>query len=554
MTTYPRASARVLPVALGSTLLFGSVMVGVAPVSASPDSPPAEIDWQPCEQNAELECGTLNVPLSYVDEEGGATVPIAVLRVPARNQDEKIGSLVINPGGPGGSGVDFAAESADSDAFSAAIRDRYDIVGFDPRGVDRSQGVVCSAPEAPPAAARSWGPFTPPPSGEEQAAAIAAAEATAARCSANSDPDFPANVTTENVARDMDVLREALGEDQLDFFGTSYGTYLGAVYASLFPDNVDKMVLDGSIDPNLYVNQPGLDDALTALGAAQTLQAYFDTCRTEGPEVCPVGNGEPEAGFDAVVAKLSAEPVSLTLPDGSVFTIGGPDLIEISRLLIISPSSWGILTSVLSGLEQGDLGPLADVLVALLGQMNAGPESGALSATSCNDRDYQRGDVDTIDQVNAAISFLSPRLASAEFNPFLECSFWPVTAAPERYAGPFSYDGENPVLVVGGTIDSQTGYYGAIGLTEQLGNARLLTFDGVGHVSYRSRNGECIVNTVDAYLLDGAVPEEGAVCGQPPITTAPPAGDATTAAAEVMDMPAVDAEITEQLELMSIRS
>ncbi|MGF1662136.1 MAG: alpha/beta fold hydrolase [Kineosporiaceae bacterium] len=516
-------------ITLAALVLAGGVVAPLAttPASSEPLDPgggpvavedPPALAFGPCPEDPALQCATLEVPVDH-GQPDGATLPVAVLKVPARDPGQRLGSLVVNPGGPGGSGVDFAVGAA-SGGFSEAVLDRYDIVGFDPRGVDRSAGVFCDP--ATVAAPQS----SEPPTGEVQEAFVVAAQDTARRCSAQTPADALASITSENVARDMDLLRAALGEGKLDYFGASYGSFLGATYATLFPERVGTYVLDASWDPQLWANRPLFNDAAQVDGAEETLEAYFDRCREAGVDACPLGSGDPGAGFDATVAALDAAPVEVTLPtSGLTVPIDGVTLTLITRTFMPQPTEWPLLTTILTGAEQGDFTAFAAFLDSLVGDPSAepAPESGALNATSCNDRDYPRGETAGFDIFNQVLPFVAPRFASSGYNGLLPCAFWPVTAAPERFAGPWAYSGDAPILVVGGTIDSQTPYSGAVALTEQLddrGEARLLTLEGVGHVSYQPTNGTCVVDAVDAYLVAGTLPAEGTVCEQPPVEVA----------------------------------
>jgi len=293
---------------------------------------PARVAWSPC--HAELgpfQCGTVQVPLDY-DQPDGATISIALVRLPATDPQRRIGSLLINPGGPGGSGVSFTIFVGPS-VYSDEVRARFDLVGFDPRGIARSTALHCFG------TARQQEPyFTPlafPSTPEEEQTWIAADRYLDAACDQRGGR-IAEHMSTANVARDLDVLRRAVGDQQLTYVGYSYGSYLGVTYANLFPDKVRALVIDGVVDPIAW--STGRDNQATSVpfttrlradaGAQATLGEFFRLCDAAGPACAFSGNAADR--YAALAAKLKAHPIQTTFPDGSVAELNYSTLIGLT--------------------------------------------------------------------------------------------------------------------------------------------------------------------------------------------------------------------------------
>ena len=310
--------ALVLPLLVPTTVIVTAVApLPVAVVAAS------DIAWQPCVTDPlpTQECAELAVPLDY-DEPDGASITLAVAQVPATDQANRIGSLFLNPGGPGGSGV--MALPQQYAALPEVLQERFDIVGFDPRGIGESAPVRCFDSIAEQMTFLYFGEMPQVPVGpEEEGAWERAAEELAQRCDER-NAETLAHLSTANVARDMDRLRQAVGDEKLNYLGTSYGTYLGATYANLFPDRIRAMVLDGVINPPSYTSFDHGDGdivgsdttsflrTLSNQGSADALQEFFDQCATAGPDRCAfaaTSAAETREKFDALMARLRAEPM-----------------------------------------------------------------------------------------------------------------------------------------------------------------------------------------------------------------------------------------------------
>ncbi len=470
--------------------------VGVDPELA--DFYTQKLDWSGC--GGDFQCATMEVPLDY-DDPGGDVVEIAVLRSPATG-DERRGSLVVNPGGPGGSGVDYAR--AARSVATEAVLESYDIVGFDPRGVGASTPIDClddADLDAFVAADAS------PDSDEEIAELQEQAERFASGCESRSGELLP-HVGTPDVARDMDVLRAVIGDEQLTYLGKSYGTYIGAVYADLFPDRVGRMVLDGAIDPALS----GTDMALgQADGFERALGAFIGWCLDKD---CSVGDTEAEIrqSVSGLLRQADAEPLP-TGDDGRPLTESLATYGIILPLYLTAAEGYPTLELALSSaLDDGDGTMLLTLADLYLDRGSDGAYNGnqneAIAAVNCLDRPESA----TVEEAEASVPQFEE--ASPIFGPFLAwgalaCSAWPVES--ESQPAPVTAPGAAPILVVGTTGDPATPYAWAESLAGQLGSGSLLTYEGSVHTAYRAGS-DCVDEAVDDYLLAGTVPADGTRC------------------------------------------
>ncbi|WP_158542702.1 alpha/beta hydrolase [Phytoactinopolyspora halophila] len=456
------------------------------------------LEWDECgEQQL---CSTLDVPLDY-DEPAGQQIEITVLRVPATG-DDPIGSLIVNPGGPGASGVEYARNA--HAAASEQVRERFDIVGFDPRGVGQSVPVDCLDDE-------QLDEFVAQDMSAEDDESLAELEASMEQfiqgCEDRSGDLLP-HIGTDNVARDMDILRSALGDEELTYLGKSYGTFVGAVYADLFPDRVGRMVLDGAVDPLL-------DSAEVALGQAEGFQeafdAFLDWCLEQD---CPLGTSEEEArdNLDEFISGLEDNPLPT---DDEQRPLTGPLAFQgiILPLYLATDEGYPTLLSALDAAINDDDGSVLLQLADLY--LNRTPEgqyegnqNEAIIAVNCLDRPT---DV-TVDEAREMAEEFED--ASPIFGQFmawgdLACDEWPVESDYDRTQ--ISGTGADPILVLGTTGDPATPFEWAESLAEQLDSATLLTYDAFVHTAYLSGS-DCVDDTVDEYLLEGTPPEEDLVC------------------------------------------
>ena len=436
----------------------------------------------------DLQCGTLVVPLNYADPRG-PTLPIAVARHPAEDPAARIGSLVIDPGGPGVSGINDMADELN--VLTPAVLDDFDIVTFDPRGVERSDPVECDQRPSQPNVTSDPVPATP----AEIKSTMAALRQYAGDCEA-SVPTLLPYVGTIDVARDMDRLRQALGDSGLTYMGQSYGSLLGLTYARLFPTHVRAMVLDGVIDPSLTFNQMSQQQAEAF---ESVLGQFFAWCA--GTASCPWRPaGDPTT---ALLGLLGATPGSSPSQ-----TAGAGQLYDALLDGLYSRDSWPQLGDTLAADAAGNTAPAA----SMSQHYNTSGSSNAVDAITA---------IDCLDHPTShnlgAYSFLADvfKASAPVFGPLLawgeaQCAVWP--APPTRPVGPVTAAGAPPILVVGTTGDPATPYQWAVNVSHQLARASLLTVEGDDHVAYFYSG--CVRDDVQSYLLAGTTPPAGATCSE----------------------------------------
>jgi pimeloyl-ACP methyl ester carboxylesterase len=272
-----------------------------APAAGGAVPTPPELRWEGC--GGRLQCARLRVPLDYA-KPAGETIELALVRAPARKPQQRIGSLLVNPGGPGGSGVSFVRATADG-FYGQQLRDRFDIVGFDPRGVGGSAPIRCQS-DAEKDSDLATADVVPEDAAEH-AELVDSSRRFAAGCAKSSARLLP-YLSTESAARDMDVLRAALGDDKLSYLGISYGSVLGATYASIFPTRVRAMVLDAAVDPVVWINQPEETVRAQAQGFERAFDAFLADCRARRGD-CGFGAGNPGGAYDRLVERLDDAPI-----------------------------------------------------------------------------------------------------------------------------------------------------------------------------------------------------------------------------------------------------
>lgn len=460
-----------------------------------------QIDWTDCGNG--METATVTAPLDWNNPEAGE-IELAVVRQPATGGDP-IGSLLVNPGGPGASGYDFIAQSVDF-AVSEALQERYDIIGFDPRGVGRSSAVECLDAAAMdqflygiPQHERG----TPEWEAELEAENRAFAEA----CEQNSDGILEF-ITTDQSARDMDLLRGVLGDEQLTYLGYSYGTFLGATYAKLFPDRVGRLVLDGAIDPSVSGTEVGTTQGI---GFERALRTYMQACldgAAENGGGCPFAGTVDQAMGDLAALLASVDRSPLPAPDGR--ELGADTLVTAIVAALYAPENWPYLTDALTTAMQGD-----PTTAFMLADFYNGREDGeyadnsteAFQAYNCMDYPVDESQ----EEQDAATELLereAPTIAAYWEGPGV-CEVWPhePTGVREQIAA----SGAAPIVVIGTTGDPATPYEWAGSLAAQLSSGVLVTFEGEGHTAYNGQSA-CVDAAVDAYFLEGTVPEDGLIC------------------------------------------
>jgi len=472
--------------------------------SGSPTADPSlarfyeqKLAWKGC--GGDFQCADLEVPLDY-DAPSGDTLTIAVIKLPAGG--DKLGSLVLNPGGPGGSGVDYAR--AARFVVDDAVRERYDVVGFDPRGVGRSDAVVCLNDAQTDAFIAADGT---PDDDAELATLEAESQKFADACEAKSAALLP-HIGTRDAARDIDVLREALGDDTLNWLGASYGTFLGATYADLFPDKVGRMVLDGALDPTLSNEELAHGQAK---GFEVALERFVEDCQKQAD--CPLPREGVEAGVARIqqfFADLDAQPIPTGDAERPLTEALGIN--AVLSYLYFPPFDWEQLRFGLQLAFEGD----GSVLLSMLDQRLERSENGtykynpyssflSISAIDRPDRPTAEQSAQLAEEWGKEAPVFGPVLAWGN----LVFSTWPVEAvdAPKEIVA----EGTGPILVVGTTYDPATPYPWAQSLAKQLDGGVLLTRVGDGHTAY-GMGSSCIDDAIDTYLLEGTPPPEGTVC------------------------------------------
>ncbi|MEV7774290.1 alpha/beta hydrolase [Kitasatospora sp. NPDC086791] len=454
---------------------------------ACPKDPQNEAD------TSALQCASLKVPLDYSAPATG-TLDVAVVRNPATKPDQRVGSLLLNPGGPGGTGVGMVAFNPKR--FDGPLHDRYDLVGFDPRGVAGTSPLKCLDDQT----RDDWLSTDQP--GADHGKQLADA------CQAKFAQVLPF-VSTRNTARDMDVLRGALGDQKLSYLGMSYGTYLGSLYAEEFPDRVGRLVLDGATSPSSSLVQHNIEQQA---GFERALKAFAADCAGKNP--CPLGSDAGRAPQKLADFLDGLKDKPLKTAKGRTLTSSTAWTGVISRLYG-GEQAWSGLRNALGwAMVRGK----ADDLLALADAYNGRDKDGhyeaspdAYAAIHCADG---ATDAPAGEELQAALTDLAAKAPmvskhdplAALFDP--DCRVWPFRSTEKPHA--IKSAAAAPIVVVGSTGDPATPYAWAEKLTAELGNAVLLTRDGEGHTGYGAS--KCIRASVDAFLVDGTVPTAGTHC------------------------------------------
>ncbi len=453
-----------------------------------------KLDWGSC-PTGPGQCAQLEVPMDYAKPKG-KTIKLGVYRAQATG--DRAGSLVVNPGGPGASAMNYAA--AADQIVSSQIRRHFDIVGFDPRGVGVSEPIDClTDPELDTFLAQDP---TPDDKGE-RADAVQQAKDFAKSCEQRVGPML-GHISTKESAQDMDVLRAVLGDAKLNYLGKSYGTYLGTIYAENFPKKVGRMVLDGAVPPDLT----NLEfDKGQAKGFDTATKAWAKDCVDQG---CPLGDDVAEVTdtVQDLLRELDKEPIKGG--DGFELTEGWATM-GVAQAMY-DEAQWSALTSALVDARRGKGSGLSSLAMRYAQRDPSGHYSTnlmeAFRAISCADRRPSTSAKDW-DEYADEVGEAAPILGDSFAYQSLACAVWPVDAEEEPHE--VTAKGADPILVVGTTNDPATPYEWAERLDEQLASSALLTFKGDGHTAYR-RGSSCVDDTVDQYWMTGKVPKGGKTC------------------------------------------
>lgn len=461
--------------------------------SARPSVAPVAIPkptWKPCE--GDFECASLRVPL-VEDDPGQGTVDLALTRLRTAEKGRRIGSLVVNPGGPGASAVEYL--QAAWTLVPEPVRARFDLVAFDPRGVGRTAPIRCATTEE---LDRYFAVDPSPDDAGELRQIEQSNEKLAAGCQQRSGKMLP-HVSTAEAARDLDRVRAAVGDSRLTYLGYSYGTSLGAAYLDAYPTRVRAMVLDGGIDPQLTWD--GLLEGQSK-GFDRALEAFLADCESKRCAYRKQVAGPLLEAYDRLVEQVDRTP----LPAVGRRTLGpGEFALGVLGGLYSKASGWPAIAEALAAAERGEGGPMLALSDAYLERGPKGYKNvtEALSAVVCLDRQWPR-DIEPYTALADRVRRDAPR-----FGPLIAlsgtiCAEWPVppVGAPRRVTAP----GSPPVVVVGTTGDPATPYTWSVALADQLEKGVLVTYRGDGHTVYRTGASGCVRRVVDQYLITAAAP------------------------------------------------
>jgi pimeloyl-ACP methyl ester carboxylesterase len=494
---------------LATVLLVAGCSTGSAsPSPIASRSPLADVVWETCPESdpftggsPELVCATLPVPLDYANP-GGPTIDIAIAMLPAADQEGRVGSLFLNFGGPGASGINVLASNGRG-LVPAEIGNRFDLVTWDPRGTGRSAPVNCLTNRE--LDAWIYEPGIPDvPRAADWVAAKDDAIWFARKCAARSGDLLP-YIGTSASARDMESMRIAMGLTKLDYLGFSYGTLLGAVYATLYPTSVGHLVLDGAVDPVPTDASEYGEQGVSIQGALDRLFAWCDA-----DAQCPFGNGAARAAFDRLTAAAEKNPIALD--DGRTLSAG---MIWTGVIMTLyNRDYWEYAVAGLgSAAKERDgelLAALADAYVDR--NQGGGYASNIMEAfLAINCIDYPTSaSIDKYRAIYEQFKNDAPDFAAGQAASGLLCGVWPARNAdplPESINGA----GAPPILVVGTTGDPATPYAWSERLAARLEQGRLLSFVGEGHTGVGGKS-TCIDDAAIAFLISGTLPPDGTRC------------------------------------------
>jgi pimeloyl-ACP methyl ester carboxylesterase len=454
--------------------------------------------WSPCGNG--MQCTTARAPMDW-NNPADAEIELALVRHPATGT--KLGSLLVNPGGPGGSGYEFVLESVDY-ATSETLQRSYDIVGFDPRGVGRSSSVSCYDDPAY-LDEYNYGIIPGTIGSDQWIADLTAANAEFAQSCLTHTGELLQFVDTVSAARDMDLLRAVLGDEKLNYLGFSYGTFLGATYADLYPEKTGRLVLDGAVDPSTTE----FDVTKTqAVGFENAFRAYLADCLTR--EECPFAGtvDDAMARTGALLSELAVTP----LPGADGRMLGSSTMFIAIILPLYNQDNWPYLDDLFTEVFAGETATAFFLADNYNGRNPDGTyaDNSTEAFLSINCLDYMTEVTNESMRADAALL----KEAAPVFGPVMSyggtlCEVWPFPSTRERVA--IAAEGSADILVIGTTNDPATPYVWAVALAEQLANGHLVTYEGEGHTAYTTGD-PCVQGVVDAYFIDGTVPESDPRC------------------------------------------
>lgn len=475
-------------------------LISIVPASpgTSPSGPPeihiSPARWSDCGRG--FQCATVTVPLDY--STGSGAIKLSLVRMPARDPAARIGPLLVNPGGPGASGIEFVRDGLE--LFPSNLRRRFDLIGFDPRGVNASSGIRC-IDNLDPRAELDPAPDT----AAELRALIKDARLYAQACERRNAEELP-HLSTDDVVRDLDSIRVSLGEEKISYLGFSYGTLIGALYADRYPERVRAMALDGVLDPSLSLAQLRTGQARSF---ETELSRFLANCARRSN--CPLGRGSAvRRNFEAIMRRIEKNPLRSSRPNDK--RRAGPGIVWPAILgSMYSKDAWPILEIALAFAAQGDGSVFLGVSDPYRGRKSNGTYSNMQDAYLANTCLDYKAPTST-----AAYTTLARRLArtAPHFGAFvaysdLPCAYWPETGV--RKPGPVKAAGSPPIVLVGTTGDPATPFAWAKSVARQLERGVLVTHRGDGHTAFSASG--CVRDLLVRYLVTVKPPRKGTVCG-----------------------------------------
>ena len=510
--------------ALVAALAFA--LTAAAPAAAKPRQATSGLTWTACGDAAGVQCTTVDVPKDYARPKAG-TISVFAARSPATDTKHRLGSLFFNFGGPGAPAAEYV-EAYGTDLFTT-LNTRYDIVGMDPRGTGQtSQPIDCKVNQETQGIYSK--PFTTP--FNLDVGALLAKDRGYVKACLDNNPGILPYVTTANVARDLDVMRAGVGDKKLNFLGFSYGTFLGATYASLFPNSYRKMVLDGPVDATSYINDPMKDLSEQTSAFERAFNRLMQACAADQTACEGFGGKDPIQAYDDLVEQADATPIPAPNFAPDPRPVDGDDINAATLGDLYNKRYWPEIVDALKAASDGDGSKIRELADGFFGNNEDGTFDPA------NDRYFTIGAVEQKYPRDLQTYLRAGDRAWGEYdhfslnNGYVELNYGLYPVRPRSaFDGPFHIPaGAATPLVVATTYDPATPYRGALRLVRDLGNARLLRMKGDGHTAYQNGSPDCIDTAIEGYLLDGPLPPAGTTCKQDVPFEQPVAGYAQTQA------------------------
>ena len=487
-------------------LAAGTLIAALAPVTTAAgaserSAPPAAISWAAC--GTQLECARVPVPLDWA-RHGGRMITLSVIRHLASHPDQRVGSLFVNPGGPGDSGV--GAVASQGEALDAITGGRFDVVGWDPRGSGGSTPVSCFASSGEREA--FWQGMPVPTTRQDEQRYLAKSVALAQRCGARNG-DLLAHISTADTARDLDYLRGLVGDSRLTFYGESTGSFLGETYANLFPDRVRAMALDGVEDPVSYAADLATLLASVLTATDQVFHEFLKLCERVGPARCALaGHGPVDKRVEEMLRQMRHHPVPAPAAEPPGELTYGEALTLLKLAMLPVPALWPDAAGVLDAAAQGDASAAETIAIGSEAEPfhRAFEQNTALLCADSPARQNARQWPQVVHRLEGVSRIGGPVMGWLE----AACAAWPTRSA-DRYTGPWNAATPNPILLIGTRFDPTTPLANAQVTERRLGNAVLLTHDGYGHISQADPS-TCVNQALGRYLVALSTPARGTIC------------------------------------------